>query len=1152
MRLQKLELICYGKFAGKVIDFPRAEKDFHLIVGPNEAGKSTIRTAIAELLFGMPRSSSMGFLHPQSELRLGAEIESAVGKLIFHRTKATKNPLRSPSDSVMPDDVLVPFIGTVDKAFFEQMFGLDHTQLIKGGQNILDASRDVGQILFQSAAGISSLGSVRDALVEEANRLWAPRKSGDRAYYIGLQRLDEANAELKDAVVRTKSWSEAHNASGDVEERVRAEQEMHQELEKKRNRLERVRRTAPYLTNLRAREVELKGLGEVIDFPADAASQLSAGQAELSASEQILNLRQGDVALLQAELEQIVVDDALLSLKKDIEGLEEMRHRCRDHQKDLLLRNKDVSVLLEEVKATSAQLDWPQEEDAVRALLPTMLALKTVSNLIRDRGALEQAATSDASAVQKKRQEIARIEGRLTAIPVTEVSAKLKSAVSTAQTLRHTAAKQRSLVESMQAAEKDLGTALQALAPWRRLPDELATMTLPSAESLANSKAEHQSLISACRLAEQRLEEAQGLVRKTELEIEQYSRGHRIVTPSEVKTARSDRDEAWSAVKTGKKTLDAGALIIDTAIQYADELVDVQLSSVTESAELQSLQNRLEREKADVERLQETLHRRNQEISQFDDVWTSKATAMGLDGLLLENITSWLARRDAALAAAALHESRKRELASEKNASDEAHRQLFSLLNAAKFSVSADIDIDALCSIAESYVSESEANAVQRAALSVQLEQSKQELTYLCRAESDSQEAYEGWKKEWEAAISKAKLDGCTASVATVEAAVELVDGIHEKLNKVQSIRRDRIETMQADLARFQDDADRLARELDETLVGVEHIDISKELGRRLVAANTAKQEAERIRRELDTARTGVKKAQEQVASAEAQLQPLFRADGVKTAEALFPLIERSDKKRGLLAAIETAKHNLAVSGDGMTLDEIAAEVDSIEASTLQVNLSEVINSLSASVKKQAELATEKAKVEQSLAAISGHANAAIAEAKRQEALAMMADAAERYIKVATAAKLLRWAIDQYRDQKQGPMLSRAGAFFSQLTLGGFKRLVVDYEKEPLALTAIRTDGQRVEISGMSEGTRDQLYLALRLAALELHLGQAKALPFVADDLFVNFDDDRAMAGLSALAELSKQTQIVFLSHHEHLVPIVQKILGSSVNIVQM
>jgi uncharacterized protein YhaN len=86
----------------------------------------------------------------------------------------------------------------------------------------------------------------------------------------------------------------------------------------------------------------------------------------------------------------------------------------------------------------------------------------------------------------------------------------------------------------------------------------------------------------------------------------------------------------------------------------------------------------------------------------------------------------------------------------------------------------------------------------------------------------------------------------------------------------------------------------------------------------------------------------------------------------------------------------------------------------------------------------------------------------------------------------------------------------------------------------------------------MSEGTRDQLYLALRLAALELHLEQTDALPFIADDLFVNFDNARAKAGLQALADLSQRTQVIFLSHHEHLVPMVREVLGSGVNVVTL
>ena len=163
-----------------------------------------------------------------------------------------------------------------------------------------------------------------------------------------------------------------------------------------------------------------------------------------------------------------------------------------------------------------------------------------------------------------------------------------------------------------------------------------------------------------------------------------------------------------------------------------------------------------------------------------------------------------------------------------------------------------------------------------------------------------------------------------------------------------------------------------------------------------------------------------------------------------------------------------------------------------------------------------------------------------------------MAEASERYIKVATAVTLLTWAIDRYREQKQGPMLAHAGAIFAKLTLGRYSRLFVDYDKTPLSLSALRIDGRQVEVAGMSEGTRDQLYLALRLAALELHLDKSKPLPFVADDLFINFDDERSTAGLEALRELSTKTQVLFLSHHDHLLPRVRQVFGDKVNVVAL
>ena len=66
----------------------------------------------------------------------------------------------------------------------------------------------------------------------------------------------------------------------------------------------------------------------------------------------------------------------------------------------------------------------------------------------------------------------------------------------------------------------------------------------------------------------------------------------------------------------------------------------------------------------------------------------------------------------------------------------------------------------------------------------------------------------------------------------------------------------------------------------------------------------------------------------------------------------------------------------------------------------------------------------------------------------------------------------------------------------------------------------------------MSEGTTDQLFLALRLAAVEQSVASGIRLPFLADDLFVNFDDERSQAGFRVFAELARSTQVLFFTHH--------------------
>ena len=98
-------------------------------------------------------------------------------------------------------------------------------------------------------------------------------------------------------------------------------------------------------------------------------------------------------------------------------------------------------------------------------------------------------------------------------------------------------------------------------------------------------------------------------------------------------------------------------------------------------------------------------------------------------------------------------------------------------------------------------------------------------------------------------------------------------------------------------------------------------------------------------------------------------------------------------------------------------------------------------------------------------------------------------------------------------------------------------------------MLGLRDDGRTaVDVEAMSDGTADQLFLALRLAAAEQSVAKGMRMPFLADDLFINFDDERALAGFEVLAELAATTQVVFFTHHRHLAKIARDVVGADLH----
>lgn len=85
--------------------------------------------------------------------------------------------------------------------------------------------------------------------------------------------------------------------------------------------------------------------------------------------------------------------------------------------------------------------------------------------------------------------------------------------------------------------------------------------------------------------------------------------------------------------------------------------------------------------------------------------------------------------------------------------------------------------------------------------------------------------------------------------------------------------------------------------------------------------------------------------------------------------------------------------------------------------------------------------------------------------------------------------------------------------------------------------------GVRIGVEAMSDGTADQLYLALRLAALDLRRASHPQMPLVLDDVLITSDDERAGNILRALAHFAEGGQVMLFTHHGHLIDVARSVL---------
>lgn len=175
----------------------------------------------------------------------------------------------------------------------------------------------------------------------------------------------------------------------------------------------------------------------------------------------------------------------------------------------------------------------------------------------------------------------------------------------------------------------------------------------------------------------------------------------------------------------------------------------------------------------------------------------------------------------------------------------------------------------------------------------------------------------------------------------------------------------------------------------------------------------------------------------------------------------------------------------------------------------------------------------EKGRVEQQIQNLEQNERLSVTLLERQSLLAQLDQQAQRWATKAICQYLLEKARQIYEKERQPAVLREASKFFNIMTNGRYTRVMVPLGE--MRLEVETSNGKAQTTDRLSRGTAEQLYLAMRLAFVREYAKHAGPLPLVVDDIFVNFDPNRAKAAIKVFWEISDTHQILVFTCHPHV-----------------
>ncbi len=1139
MKILNLDLIAYGPFTAKSLNFEDTAANLHIVYGPNEAGKSCTLRALSNVLYGIPQDTKDGFLHPYDDLRIGLTLDSDKGAIKVVRRKGRANSLRrnDGSDSIFPPAEWSALLPVEDRDLFDRMFGVDHAEIAKGGKLLLSSGSDLGGLLFAAAGGVDRLRAVQAELQKSAEELFTKRSSKTQINK-AVADLKAALAAVKQSLLLVSGYKQLRDSVEEAEDQSQKLLKAISEASLEEQRLRRLQQAFPLVAKRQQRIEQLKQFDGGRMLPTDFSRRYRNAHDELGRSVSEAASQSRDIEGLQAKIDATPVALAILERESEIDLLYQQSGAIEKGAADRVRRQQSLEMARAETAALLNSIGVQIPLERARELRIPDPAQKRIFTLGTSKKAVDQDVTSGIRDLEKARGELRRANEELTGLALAMDTDALEEALAMVPPGRNLDTEHFSESNELSAAKIELERSVLALPDWNGTLDQLAAAPVPLPETIAefqNTFLEHAATGKGLLAERTRLNTERDRFERDLRKIEQEQE---VPTEQDLVLSRTSRDAEWRTIrKAWLETIavDGAALAssFESSVLTSDQIADRlrrEASRVSEKAGLLVDLDRVNEQSANLELQLEAWQRATAELQKK---WESCWSAASVSPRTPFEMQSWLRQREIILGKNRELQQRQAKLLSLQESILAIRLALIPKLENIT-GVDAAAPLSALAAQAKRAVTQQAQLRQRKATLEAGAQRSVIAIAELEDRLKAASSTLSHWKGQWSDAIGKLPVRP-EASPEEVQIVLERITSLMAKIDEIAKL-EDRIAKLTKDEADFSMKVTSLADSAGLAATG--------ETSFAAIARLNAELQKNRTNRDL--LKTFVKQSEEKQKLIErsrdtAEACAALLADLCKEADTVHPnglpdCIEKDAQQRRITGELSEIEDTLASFTGGETIARLVLDLDALSVDELPNQISQLQEQVEAFRK-------EKAGCDQSL-------GASRLELKQKEDAGSVGQAAEdaehlrskignltgEYVRLRLASRILANAVEHYREKNQGPLLKTAAKLFRQLTDDSFEDLRVDWNDQgEAALMGIRSiTRKQIGVEGMSEATRDQLFLALRLAYVVNYCDSHGPVPFIADDVLMTFDDARATAALKALETLSKHTQVLLFTHHRH------------------